>query len=163
MGIENMSENQHQRDEFIQDLRMLDIALSDLQLDQMTQYYETLMEWNEKMNLTAITEYGDVMKKHFIDSISIVKACNMDDFHSMIDVGTGAGFPGLVLKIVFPGLHVTLMDSLHKRIQFLNHLIQFTEERKIVQRWSSSEKSMIYVSPGLWLIFPLSLNTAFLL
>ncbi len=124
MGIENMSENQHQRDEFIQDLRMLDIAFSDLQLDQMTQYYETLMEWNEKMNLTAITEYGDVMKKHFIDSISIVKACNMDDFHSMIDVGTGAGFPGLVLKIVFPGLHVTLMDSLHKRIQFLNHLIQ---------------------------------------
>lgn len=119
-----MSENQHQKDALIQDLKVLDIVLSQLQLDQIEQYYEILLEWNEKMNLTAITEYADVMKKHFIDSISIVKACNIEKFHSVIDVGTGAGFPGLVLKIVFPDLHITLLDSLNKRIQFLNYLIQ---------------------------------------
>ena len=119
-----------------EDLKCLNIFLSDKQLEQFLQYYEMLVEWNQKMNLTAITEYEDVVKKHFVDSISIVKAFSMEEEHSMeeffatkksytmIDVGTGAGFPGLVLKIVFPELQVTLLDSLNKRIQFLDAVIE---------------------------------------
>ena len=76
------------------------------------------------MNLTAITEYKDVMKKHFVDSLSLVKAISLDGEQSLVDVGTGAGFPGLALKIAFPGLQVTLLDSLRKRIDFLGAVVQ---------------------------------------
>ena len=123
MQKSEMCKNQHQIDILIEDLKLLGISLSEKQLDQILQYYEMLVEWNQVMNLTAITEYADVVKKHFVDSISIVKACDVDKFVSVIDVGTGAGFPGLVLKIVFPNLYITLLDSLHKRIQFLDHVI----------------------------------------
>ncbi|MCM1567982.1 MAG: 16S rRNA (guanine(527)-N(7))-methyltransferase RsmG [Roseburia sp.] len=90
---------------------------------QFIRYYELLTDWNQRMNLTAITEYEDVMKKHFVDSVSLVKACDLSDGKSVIDVGTGAGFPGLALKIAFPNLRVTLLDSLNKRIQFLDAVI----------------------------------------
>ena len=82
-----------------------------------------LVEWNEVMNLTAITEYDEVMKKHFVDSISLCKAYDVTQNKTVIDVGTGAGFPGLALKIAFPNLQVTLLDSLNKRINFLNEVI----------------------------------------
>ncbi len=116
--------NQCDIDILTEDFKLLGFPLSEKQIDQMLKYYEMLIEWNQVMNLTAITEYADVVKKHFVDSISIVKACDVDKFVSVIDVGTGAGFPGLVLKIVFPDLHITLLDSLHKRVQFLNHVIE---------------------------------------
>jgi len=109
----------------------LNIELSDLQLDQFQKYYELLIEWNEKINLTAITEFDDVLIKHFIDSISIVKADNEEiveriisgDEVSLIDIGCGAGFPSLPLKIAFPNLKVTMLDSLNKRIKFLDEVI----------------------------------------
>ncbi len=119
-----MSGNQQRIDLLAGDLKLFHISLSAKQTEQILQYYELLVEWNQVMNLTAITEYEDVVKKHFVDSISIVKACDMNNVLSVIDVGTGAGFPGLVLKVVFPNIHVTLLDSLNKRIRFLDHVIE---------------------------------------
>lgn len=115
--------SQYNTEVFRKDLSALEISLTEKQIGQFLQYYELLTEWNEKINLTAITEYSDVMKKHFIDSLSLVKACDVRKCLSIIDVGTGAGFPGLALKIAFPALEVTLLDSLNKRIMFLDEVI----------------------------------------
>ena len=108
---------------FESDLKALSIELSEKQIEQFLKYYELLVEWNSFMNLTAITEYDEVMKKHFIDSLSLIKTYDVDREVSVIDVGTGAGFPGLALKIAYPKLKVTLLDSLNKRINFLNEVI----------------------------------------
>lgn len=109
--------------QFIKDSGEFGISLSDFQIQQFIVYYEMLTEWNQFMNLTAITEYDEVMKKHFIDSISLCKAFDLSKNVSCIDVGTGAGFPGLALKIAYPELQMTLLDSLNKRIQFLDAVI----------------------------------------
>ena len=98
------------------------IALSDEQLDQFEQYFHTLVEWNEKMNLTAITDQEDVYLKHFYDSISAAFYFDFTQQLHLCDVGAGAGFPSIPLKIAFPHLEVTIVDSLNKRISFLNHL-----------------------------------------
>lgn len=107
-----------------EDLGLLGVSLTDRQTEQFLMYYEMLVEWNSFMNLTAITEYEEVMKKHFVDSVSLIKAYDVTKSVSVIDVGTGAGFPGLALKIAFPNLHLTLLDSLNKRIHFLNEVIE---------------------------------------
>ena len=109
---------------FIKDLSEIGISLTEKQIGQFLRYYELLVEWNEKINLTAITEYHEVLKKHFVDSLSLIKAVDLTKELKLIDVGTGAGFPGLALKIAFPNLKVTLLDSLNKRILFLNHVIE---------------------------------------
>ena len=90
---------------------------------QFERFYELLIEWNKVMNLTAITEYNEVTEKHFADSLSIEKVINLDKINTVIDIGTGAGFPGIPLKIVYPHLKVTLLDSLNKRIRFLDTVI----------------------------------------
>ena len=108
---------------FDKKLDQLGVVLTETQKQQFDKFYELLVEWNKVMNLTGITEYEEVNEKHFVDSLSIVKAIDMNEVTSIIDVGTGAGFPGIPLKIAFPHLKVVLLDSLNKRINFLNTVI----------------------------------------
>ena len=109
--------------EFINELNKLNIHPTKDQLDKLEKYYESLIEYNKVMNLTGITEKKDVYLKHFYDSLTICKVINLDKNLTLCDIGTGAGFPGLVLKIMFPNLKVTLVDCLNKRINFLNTVI----------------------------------------
>ena len=109
---------------FKKELKKLGIELTEIQEQQLEKYYEMLIETNEHTNLTRITTKEEVYLKHFYDSLTIVKTIDLTKNLSLIDIGTGAGFPGLVLKIVFPNLKITLLDSLNKRIEFLNKVIE---------------------------------------
>ena len=109
---------------FKKELKKLGIELTEIQEQQLEKYYEMLIETNEHTNLTRITTKEEVYLKHFYDSLTIVKTIDLTKNLSLIDIGSGAGFPGLVLKIVFPNLKITLLDSLNKRIEFLNKVIE---------------------------------------
>ena len=112
------------QDNFIEELKKLNIQLTETQLLQLEIYYEMLVEYNKIMNLTGITEHDEVFLKQFYDSLTIVKIIDLNTVESFCDIGTGAGFPGLVIKICFPKLKVTLLDSLNKRVEFLKAVIQ---------------------------------------
>ena len=112
------------KEEFINKLKELNIELTQEQEDQLEKYYEMLVETNKTTNLTRITNKEDVYLKHFYDSLTTVKVLDLKNNLNIIDIGTGAGFPGIVLKIVFPNLKITLLDSLNKRIEFLNKVIK---------------------------------------
>ncbi len=109
-------------DEFRKKVQELGVNITKQQEDMLEKYYDHLKEYNEHTNLTAITEKEDVYLKHFYDSLTVVKAIKLDN-QSLIDVGTGAGFPGLVLKIMFPNLKITLLDSNNKKTAFLREMI----------------------------------------
>lgn len=117
---------------FRRGLNELGIILTEGQFQQFEQYYDLLIEWNNVMNLTAITEYSEVITKHFLDSLSIVKlrdvSCetfkDLGQGSRLLDLGTGAGFPGIPIKIAFPKLNIVLLDSLNKRVNFLTEVIK---------------------------------------
>lgn len=118
-------------DIFIKETKKIGLNLTEKQLEQLEKFYQLLISWNEKINLTSITNKEDVYLKHFYDSLTLCKIIDFNKNMSLCDVGTGAGFPGIILKIVFPHLEVTLIDSLNKRITFLNHVIQELKMSKI--------------------------------
>lgn len=110
--------------DFVKKCSDLGISLSDKQIEQFLNYYELLVEWNSFMNLTAITDFDEVILKHFVDSISLCKYISFQHGDTLIDIGTGAGFPGIPIKILCPDCKITLLDSLNKRINFLNTVIE---------------------------------------
>lgn len=121
---------------FVRRLDKLNIILNEKQLDQFQKFYEILVEQNQYMNLTAITEYEDVLLKHYVDCLAVnivpvFQKLVSEHYVKVIDVGTGAGFPGIPIKIVFPEVHIDLLDSLNKRINFLNTVIMQTGLDKI--------------------------------
>lgn len=109
---------------FINELEKLKIDVTEDKLDKLDKFYKLLLEWNEKINLTTIVSCEEVYLKHFYDSLTLIKAINLNDNLTLCDVGSGAGFPGIVLKIFFPNLKITLIDSLNKRVIYLNDVIK---------------------------------------
>ena len=109
---------------FITETKKLGINLTEEQLNKLDQFYNLLIEWNEKINLTRITAKEDVYLKHFYDSLTLAKVIDLATKETLCDVGTGAGFPGIVLKIVYPNLKITLVDALQKRVNYLNTIIK---------------------------------------
>lgn len=110
-------------EKFISEVNKISVELSEVQLEQFRLYYKMLVEKNKVMNLTGITDWDEVLEKHFLDSISLIRAVDLNQKLTVMDMGTGAGFPGIPLKIAFPNLKVTLADSLNKRVLFLQKVI----------------------------------------
>ena len=109
---------------FKEEVEKLGISLTDEKLNQLALFYQLLLSWNEKMNLTRITNQEEVYLKHFYDSLTLYKEIRLETVDTLCDVGSGAGFPGIVLKIAFTNLDITLIDSLQKRVNYLNEIIK---------------------------------------
>ena len=118
------------KEQFIKELKKIDINISFDKLSKLEEYYRLLVEENKKYNLTAITEENEVYLKHFYDSLTLKKIVNLNNQY-LLDIGTGAGFPGLVLKIVFPELKIDLLDSTNKKCQFLKMVIDKLKLKEI--------------------------------
>lgn len=119
------------KEEFIDEIKKIGINITEKQLNKLEKFYTLLIEWNEKINLTTITNKEEVYLKHFYDSLTIIKYIDLNNYSTLCDVGTGAGFPGIVLKIVYPHLKITLVDSLLKRVNYLNAIIKELELEEI--------------------------------
>ena len=119
------------KEKLIEELRKINIEITKEQMNQLDKFYELLIDWNQKINLTRIIEQQDVYLKHFYDSLTLNKVVDLTKVQTLCDVGTGAGFPGIVLKIVFPNLKITLLDSLLKRVNYLNEIIKELDLKEI--------------------------------
>ena len=127
------------KEEFLLELEKLGITLTSYQQEQLKKFYHLLISWNEKINLTRITSENEVYLKHFYDSLTITKVIDLNKVNTLCDVGTGAGFPGIVLKIVYPNLKITLVDALQKRVNYLNEIIKELDLSYIVAIHSRGE------------------------
>ena len=112
------------KEEFLQETIKLGINIDENKIELLDKFYNLLTEWNKKINLTTINEYEEVYLKHFFDSLTLYKEIDLNQNLTLCDVGSGAGFPGIVLKICFPNLKITLVDSLQKRVNYLNEIIR---------------------------------------
>ena len=128
------------KDRFIEEVKKLGIEVTNKKLEQLERYYELLIEYNKVMNLTGITEREEVYLKHFYDSLTISKITDLNNENSLCDLGSGAGFPGIVIKIFYPELEIVLVDSLNKRIKFLNIVIKELRLEKIKATHSRIEE-----------------------
>lgn len=117
---------------FVEELRKINVNITEQQLEKLEQFYTLLIEWNEKINLTRIVEKEEVYLKHFYDSLTIAKVIDLSKVETLCDIGTGAGFPGVVLKILYPNLKITLVDALQKRVNYLNEIIKIMDLDNIV-------------------------------
>lgn len=129
--------------EFIEELSKLNIHLTDEQLHQLDEYYKMMIEYNEKINITRITDEKDVYLKHFYDSLTLIKAYDLTKDITLCDIGTGAGFPGIVLKICFPQLKVTLVESMQKKVRFL---YQVKEKLNLKDLFICKERAEIFAN-----------------
>ena len=129
--------------EFIEELSKLNIHLTDEQLHQLDEYYKMMIEYNEKINITRITDEKDVYLKHFYDSLTLIKAHDLTKDITLCDIGTGAGFPGIVLKICFPQLKVTLVESMQKKVRFL---YQVKEKLNLKDLFICKERAEIFAN-----------------
>ena len=115
------------KEEFIEECKKININISNEQLIKLDKFYHLIIEWNKKINLTRIIDEKEVYLKHFYDSLTLNKVIELNNVRTLCDVGTGAGFPGIVLKIIFPNIKITLIDSLQKRVNYLNEIIKELE------------------------------------
>ena len=119
------------KEEFIEECKKINIDIKNEELNKLEKFYHLMIEWNKKINLTRITEEKEVYLKHFYDSLTLNKVVDLKKIKTLCDVGTGAGFPGIVLKIIFPDIKITLIDSLQKRVNYLNTIIKVLELNNI--------------------------------
>ena len=153
-----------------ENLKKIGCEPSDLQCEQLNNFHKILCEWNEFMNLTGITEYNEVVIKHFVDSLAVNCVYSFKNTDRVVDIGTGAGFPGIPLKIMYPDTRFTLLDSLNKRIKFLDEVIEsirwmelkrFMEELRITQGIRIIVKHLMYAYRALSQICRHLVNTVF--
>ena len=128
------------KEQFIEELEKIGIYPSEIQLKQLDFFYKLLIEWNTKMNLTRITDKEEVYLKHFYDSLTIKKIIDLNDYNTLCDIGTGAGFPGIVLKIFYPHLDIVLVDAREKKLKFLDEVIKKLDLKNIETKHIRAEE-----------------------